>query len=145
MDSSLLRTVMRAMMMLLMVCLYITPASGFVIVSPSGDITFLGNVDIDPQLEDARINMKTGGETKWTLQTKASLQPTLRGQYDFVIRGGMGPSDMLRLTSDSQAIFDTTLSVSGHTVLGDALSVMQETSLGGSLSVTGVVDMGDQV
>jgi hypothetical protein len=67
----------------------LTCVEGFVLVSNFGDITLLGPVDIDPALEDPKINFRKDGNIKWTIQAmnKFTLASEGVGQ-DFVITGG---------------------------------------------------------
>lgn len=57
------------MMLCWLLLLFVQVSDAFVLVSNYGDITLLGPVDIDPALEDPKINLRKDGVIKWTIKT----------------------------------------------------------------------------
>jgi hypothetical protein len=98
--------------------------NAFVLVSNFGDITLLGPIDIDPALEDPKINFRKDGNIKWTLQSMNKFTIASEGVgQDFVVTGGFQNQNMIILTPLANAYFNTTMSVYGKVEFGDDLRV----------------------
>jgi hypothetical protein len=130
-------------------------ADAFLLVSNKGEITLLGPLDIDPQMDDPKIRFMKGEGTTTVVQWSIGTQNLYTDwdstmAQDLVFATAAGP--LVAFTPDGKAMFNTTLSVLKMVEFGSTLSVNDQvtfgnelhvhypTYLGNDLSVTGQVN-----
>jgi hypothetical protein len=103
----------------------------------------LGYVDIQPQTDERRLRFRRAGRVTWGIETIPSTVSSLEEVGDdLLFYNPLHPEGLILFTTESQAKFNTTLSVLRLVEFGSTLSIHDTAYFGNMLSVNGYFQSG---